>query len=157
MINFFYDKKTRRKNTWKLCKVLFGKYLIVGSITFILGAVVYNIGLNYRIMEYVSSGAIILFVGGVSLFAFFRLVYPFYEKITSTFKNYAKDGLLHYSLFVRDSKFVRKCVESEEEFEFAKEDIKEIKREKNIIVVRLHSKYVVDFPNRDDIYELLMN
>ena len=42
MINFFYDKKTRRKSTWKLCKVLFGKYLTVGSIAFILGAVVYN-------------------------------------------------------------------------------------------------------------------
>lgn len=154
MIYFFYDKKAMRKRLRNLLKVLMGEWLVLGLIALII--LLYCLpAAIFKDKDSIINASIMLAFLVVVACLMWKVFSPFYIAITSAFKKHAKDGLMRYSLFVRDSKFVRKCLESEEEFEFAKEDIKEIKREKSIIVVRLHSNYIVDFPNRDDIYELL--
>lgn len=154
MINFFYDKQATYRRIWNIVTIMFRKILIIGVICFVVGAFFHPVGYIYQILEFVSIGAVLLFIGGVLLIAFFRFARPFYQQITSTYKNYAKDGLLHYSLFIRDSRYVLKCIESEMEFEFSKEDIIRIIRKKGTIILQILPDRIMDFPDREDIYSL---
>lgn len=157
MIHFSYDKQSTYRRIWNISMILFKKFLIIGVVCFGLGAFFHPTGYNYQILEFISIGAILLFVGATFIMMFFVACRPFYQQITSTYKNYAKDGLLHYSLFIRDSQYVIKCIESEIEFEFAKEDIQKITCQKGTILLQILPDRVADLPDREDIYNLFQS
>ena len=157
MIHFFYDKQSTYRRIWNISMILFKKFLIIGVICFGLGAFFHPTGYNYQILEFIFIGAILLFAGATFIMMFIVACRPFYQQITSTYKNHAKDGLLHYCLFVRDSKYILKCEESEQEVEFSREDIKKIIRQNGTIIVELFTDRVLDFPDREDIYCLFEN
>ncbi len=161
MISFLYDKRSTYRRIWNIVTFLYGKNLIIGIICFAVGAYINITGYYLENMKYVSNGSVLLFCSYVVLIMFFMLARTFYKQISSTYKNYANDGLLHYTLCIRDTRYVLKCIESEKEIEFSKNDIKRIIRKNGTIIVEVLSNRgidfpdrVVDFPNREDIYEL---
>lgn len=165
MINYYYDKKDLGKRTLAVIVALYKSPLIVAFITIVLGGCMrtlsindlYSKGVNNFDLDLLTYGSVLCFFGFALLIIVIKLVYPFYKEWGNRFKKYAKDGVLHYSLFIRDSKYVIKCIESEIEFEFTKEDIKKIARKCGSIIVDIKPNYIADFPDRENIYELLMN
>ena len=157
MIDYFYDKKDMRKRMWNLYKVLMGQWLVLGVIDLILLLYITPAAVFGKERDAIVNGVALLVFLVFLLLLSVKIFYPFYIKIRSTFKRYAKDGLLHYSFFIRDSKYVIKCIESEIEFEFAKEDIKKISRKNGLMVIVINPNYVADLPDREDIYNLFQS
>ena len=165
MINYYYDKKNFWKKIWAVIVALYKLPLIVAFATIILGGCLRNLGINYLYfvgvdnfgLDLLTYGTILLSFGFVILAIVIKLVYRFYKGWSDRFKNYSKDGVLHYSLFIRNYKYVIKCTESEIEFEFEKEDIRKISRKCGSIIINIKPNYIADFPDREDIYNLFQS
>lgn len=163
MINYYHDKKNLGKRIWAIMVALYKSPLIASFVMIVLGGCMRtlginnlrSIGVNNFDLDLLTYGSILYFFGFVILIIVIKLIYPFYKEWGDRYKNYSKDGVLHYSLFIRDSKYVIKCIESEIEFEFAKEDIKTIVCKCGSIIVDIRPNYIADFPDSNEIYELL--
>ena len=157
MISYCYDQKNVQDRVRSLTKTILSKKCIFGLICLIFGGYLFPLGILYQDKDAIINGGLFLLVSISVLIYSVVTFYSFKKNIYSTFREYQKNGLIHYSVFSEEGRYTIKCIESKKEFMFAKNDIKRITRKNNLIVVELKSKHILDFPERQDIYELITN
>lgn len=98
-----------------------------------------------------SSVFLFVLLGIVSSTTFHR----FKKQLYGAFGKVAVDGKVDYSIERNDGTFEVKNLNEGTNFVFSKSDISKIIIQKHIIVVKLRSRQVIDFPNMKEIRELL--
>lgn len=155
MITYFYDENSTKQRIHRLTRTMYKNECIISMICLVLGVYLFPLGIMYRDTDSIIVGGTSL-IGAISISAYvFSCFNRFKKTINTTFQEYEKDGLLHYSFSHHQSSYTLRCIESEKEFSFTKSDIKRLIRKNGVIVIQLQSKQIVDLPDREDIYTLL--
>ena len=97
-----------------------------------------------------ASVFLVVLLGVVSFTTFYR----FKKQVYGTFEKVAVDGKVDYSIERNDGTFEVKNLNEGTNFKFSKSDISKIIIQKHIIVVKLNSRQVIDFPNIKEIQDL---
>lgn len=80
--------------------------------------------------------------------------YRYKKAIELNFSKTAKDNVINYTIEKNGNCYKILCLEDNKAVEFYNEDIIKIYFMKNLIIVKLKSKKIIDFPNKKNILDL---
>lgn len=83
--------------------------------------------------------------------------YKAIKKITiKSFDKFAKNDVIEYKLLKNKDIFELICLNNDEKFTFNITEVKKIKKYKNVIILKINSKYTLALPNIKDIENLML-
>ena len=129
--------------------------LILWPIVFVLAVYFLIVGFLTNDSEAWTNALASVFLVVLLGFVSFTTFHRFKTQVYQAFEQVAVNGKVDYSIERNDGTFEVKNLNEGTNFKFFKSDISKIIIQKHIIVVKLNSRQVIDFPNIKEIQDLL--
>ena len=84
----------------------------------------------------------------------FVTLYRYRKQVYQSFNEASIDGKVNYSIEKTNEFFEVTCLNNAKKFVFSNSDISKISFQKHIIIVKMNSRKVIDFPNTAEISKL---
>lgn len=153
MISFSHnenDKKVRIKEI-VLSQIKPSLIIGIGSLLF----TIYFLLIGYLFdSKALSFGYPLLFITVFMIVVSISTYYRYKKAIELNFSKNAKDNIINYTIEKNGNCYKILCLENNKAVEFHKKDISKIYFMKNLIIVKLQSKNIIDFPNKKNILDL---
>lgn len=153
MINFSHNENDKRIRTKEIVLSQIKPCLIIGIGSLLFTIYFLLIGYLFD-SEALSLGYPLLFITIFMIAVSISTYYRYKKAIELNFSKTAKDNAINYTIEKKGNCYKILCLENNKVVEFHKEDISKIYFMKNLIIVKLQSKKIIDFPNKKNILDL---
>jgi|SRR5690554_1412485 len=153
MISFSYNENDIKIRIKEIVLSQIKPCLIIGIVS--LPFTIYFLLIGYLIeSEALLYGYSSLFITVFMIVVSILIYYRYKKAIELNFSKTAKDNVINYTIEQSGNCYKVLCLENNKAVEFHKEDISKIYFMKNLIIVKLRSKKIIDFPNKKNILDL---
>lgn len=133
------------------CKIPF----IIACVSLPLAIYFLFIGWYIPDKECLSDGFILLLIFTMMILASIRIYQKLKKAILAQFEK-MEDNVVQYSLSYNENTYIITRLIDNSEFKFKKEDIKKVYFQKNIIVIKLKTNRIIDFPKIKEIENMFI-
>lgn len=153
MVNFSYNKNDKKIRIKEIVLSQIKPCLIIGMGSLLFTIYFLLIGYLFD-SEALSFGYPLLFITVFMIVVSISTYYRYKKAIELDFSKTAKDNIINYTIEKNGNCYKILCLENNKTVEFHKKDIRKIYFMKNLIIVKLQSKDIIDFPNKKNILDL---
>lgn len=154
MINFSYNENDKKIRIKEIVLSQIKPCLIIGIGSLIFTIYFLLIGYLFDDSEALSFGYPLLFITVFMTVVSISTYYRYKKAIELNFSKTAKDNVINYTIEKNENCYKILCLENNKAVEFYRKDIRKIYFMKNLIIVKLQSKKIIDFPNKKNILDL---
>lgn len=153
MVNYSIERKHLKSRVEEL--TLFqSKFCLIAAAIALIPAI-YFLVVGYMVdREALIFGYSFLFLIVAMCFICVVIFCQFKSMIFQSFNAVCLDGKIDYVIEKTEETFEIKCINNNKSFVFSIDDISGISFQKNIIIVKLNSQKIIDFPNVYEIRQL---
>ena len=153
MINYSVEKENLSVRVKELALAQVKPLLILLPIALLLA--VYFLIIGYLVdAEALSFAYPLIFLVVFICWMYFMTLYSYRKQVYKSFDEASFDGKVNYSIEKTNEFFEVTCLNNAKKFVFSNSDISKISFQKHIIVVKMNSRKVIDFPNTAEISKL---
>lgn len=153
MISFSHNENDKKVRIKEIVLSQIKPCLIIGIGSLIFTIYFLLIGYLFD-SEALSFGYPLLFITVFMTVVSISTYYRYKKAIELNFSKTAKDNVINYTIEKNGNCYKILCLENNKAVEFYRKDIIKIYFMKNLIIVKLQSKKIIDFPNKKNILDL---
>ena len=153
MINFSHNESNKKIRIKEIVLSQIKPCLIIGISSLIFTIYFLLIGYLFN-SEALIYGYSLLFITIFMIVVSISIYYRYKKTIEFTFNKLAKDNVINFTIEKSGNCYRVLCLENNKTVEFYGKDIRKIYFMKNLIIIKLKSKKIIDFPNKKNILDL---